>query len=103
MKEIKLLSEKIEDEIDDAKEYIELALEYKHTDPELAGLFYKLSEEEMAHMNLLHKSVVRIIDTYKRTHENTPPSMAVVYEFLHKRFIANAEKVATLQGMYKTL
>ena len=43
MKEIKLLMEHIEDELEDAHTYAELAVEYKHDDPELADLFYRLS------------------------------------------------------------
>ena len=58
MKEIKLLMEHIEDELEDAHTYAELAVEYKHDDPELADLFYRLSGEEMNHMNALHKAVV---------------------------------------------
>lgn len=41
MKEIKLLMEHIEDELEDAHTYAELAVEYKHDDPELADLFYR--------------------------------------------------------------
>lgn len=39
MKEIKLLMEHIEDELEDAHTYAELAVEYKHDAPELADLF----------------------------------------------------------------
>ena len=49
MKEIKLLMKHIEDELEDAHTYAELAVEYKHDDPELADLFYRLSGEEMNH------------------------------------------------------
>lgn len=52
MKEIKLLMEHIEDELEDAHTYAELAVEYKHEDPELADLFYRLS---MAVYEYLHK------------------------------------------------
>ena len=51
MKTIELLMDHIEDELDDACTYAKLALEYKSTDPEMATLFYKLSGEEMSHMN----------------------------------------------------
>ncbi len=72
MKEIKLLMEHIEDELEDAHTYAELAVEYKHDAPELADLFYRLSGEEMNHMNALHK-----------------------------RDIERAENVGVVQGMYK--
>ena len=66
MKEIKLLMEHIEDELRDAHTYAELALEYRTTDPETAELFYKLSGEEMNHMNALHKAVVAHIEDYRK-------------------------------------
>lgn len=101
MTEIKLLMEHIEDELEDACTYAKLALEYKTTDPELAQLFYKLSGEEMTHMDALHKSVVSHIDAYKKLKGEAPAEMKAVYEYLHKRDIERAEKVATLQGMFK--
>lgn len=101
MKEIKLLMEHIEEELDDACTYIGLALEYKSTDPALGSLFYKLSIEEMTHMEALHAAVVKRIDTYKQTKGEPPEAMKAVYEYLHKRDIAKAEKVETLQNLYK--
>lgn len=101
MKEIELLSEHIEDELEDARTYIKLALEYKDTDPEMAQLFYKLSGEEMNHMDALHKSVVSHIETYKRANGDPPAGMRALYDFAHKREVAQAEKIAELQSMFK--
>ena len=101
MKEIKMLMEHVEDELKDAHTYAELALEYKEADPETAELFYKLSGEEMNHMNVLHKAVVRRIEEYRRQKGEPPEAMMAVYEYLHKRDIEKAENVGVLQGMYK--
>lgn len=101
MKEIKLLMEHIEDEIKDAKCYAELALEYRDSDPETAEMFYKLSGEEVNHMNTLHKDVVRLINDHRREKGEPPADMLTVYEYLHKRAIDKAEAVGVLQGMYK--
>ena len=75
MKEIKLLMEHIEDELEDAHTYAELAVEYKHEDPELADLFYRLSGEEMNHMNALHKAVVSHIEEYRKQKGEPPAAM----------------------------
>ena len=75
MKEIKLLMEHIEDELEDAHTYAELAVEYKHDDPELADLFYRLSGEEMNHMNALHKAVVSHIEEYRKQKGEPPAAM----------------------------
>lgn len=101
MKLIELLSEHIEDELEDACTYIELALKYKDTDPETANLFYKLSGEEMSHMDALHKRVVASIDTYKKMKGEPPEGMKALYDFVHKREIAQAEKVTNLQSLFK--
>lgn len=101
MKEIKLLMEHIEDELEDAHTYAELALEYKEADPETAELFYKLSGEEMNHMNALHKAVVSHIEEYRKQKGEPPEAMMAVYEYLHKRDIEKAEKIGVLQNMYR--
>lgn len=101
MEEIKLLVERIEDELDDACAYAKLALEYKTDDPDLATLFYRLSGEEMTHMELLHKQAVRLIDECKREKGEAPAAMTAVYNFMHDRFTDRAEKVERLQGMFK--
>ena len=100
MKEMKLLMEHIEDELDDAHTYAKLALEYKSYDTELSDLFYRLSGEEMNHMNALHKAVVDHIEDYSRKKGEPPEAMMAVYEYLHKRDIERAEEVGVLRGMY---
>lgn len=101
MKEIKMLMEHIEDELEDAHTYAELAMEYKHDDPELADLFYRLSGEEMNHMNALHKAVVSNIEDYRKKKGDPPAEMMAIYNYLHQREIEKAEKVGVLQNIYK--
>lgn len=101
MKIIKILSEHIEDELEDACTYIKLALEYKDTEPEVAQLFYKLSGEEMEHMEALHKRVAACIERYKQAKGEAPAGMLALYEFLHKREIDKAENIVALQNLYK--
>lgn len=98
---IKLLTDHIENELDDACTYAELALEYRDTDHEMADLFHNLSGEEMTHMDALHKNVVRLIGKYRAEHGEPPAAMAAVYDYLHKRQIERAEKVNTFLSMYK--
>lgn len=101
MKEVKLLMEHIEDEIRDAHTYAQLAVEYKEREPEMAELFYRLSQEEMSHMSMLHKEAVKLIENYRREKGQPPEDMMVVYEYLHKRHMCEAEKVGVVQGLYK--
>lgn len=101
MKILELLSEHIEEELEDACTYADLAVKYKEDDPELAQLFYKLSQEEMTHMDALHNSVVKHIDAYKRDHGEAPAGMKALYNYLHNREAKKAEKVAVLQTLAK--
>lgn len=101
MKIIELLSDHIDEELDDACTYAKLALEYKESDPELAQLFYKLSTEEMNHMDMLHKRAVVFIEKYKQMNGEAPAGMKAIYDFVHMKQIEKAEKVTNLQNMFR--
>ena len=66
MKLIETLSEKISEEICDAKSYAELAIENRESYPDLAQTLYELSVEEMGHMSRLHTAVAGIIEQYRK-------------------------------------
>lgn len=102
MKLIKKLSERIEDEIEDAECYAKMALEYRDEYPEFARIANNLSAQEMDHMNSLHTIVTNLIDQYRRTNGEPPPAMQAVYDYLHKKHIDHAAKVKALQSMYKS-
>lgn len=90
----------IEEEIAGAEEYAKCALKYKADMPELASAFSRMSHDEIGHVNLLHKNVVKIIDDYRRENGEPPEAMLAVYNFLHERQIENMAKVKTIQNMY---
>ena len=101
MKIIKCLSEKIEDELDDAQGYIDLAMKWKQDEPDTADLFYELSVEEMGHMEKLHKEVVDLIEDYRQKNGDPPKDMMTLYEYLHEKHIGKATEIRVKQGMYK--
>lgn len=101
MKIIEILTEHISDELDDACTYAKLAIKYRESDPETADLFYKLSGEEMTHMDALHKAVARLIGDYRVKHGEPPASMLAVYDYLHEKAIDRAERITALRSMFK--
>ena len=101
MKIIEVLSEKIQEEIGDAKDYAKLALDYKTEYPELAKDFYSLSLQEMEHSNVLHNQVTTLIQRYKEKNGEPPANMLAVYEYLHKQQIDKSLEVKMLQSMFK--
>lgn len=101
MKLIKKLEELIDEEIHDVKKYAKMASEVKSEHPGLSRVFYDLSVQEDAHQAALHSEVVKIIEEYKRTHEEPPAAMMAVYEFIHERHIENLAEARRYQDMYK--
>ena len=101
MKIIKVVSERIEDELKDADEYIQLALEWKKEEPETAETFYQLSTEEMGHADKLREAVARLINRYREENGDPPIGMKTLYEYLHEKQIETALKIRVKQGMYR--
>ena len=102
MKIIKLLAEKIEEELNDADDYIELAIEWKGEQPETAELFYELSTEEMGHVDRLHADVTRMISEYRQRTGEPPKEMMTLYDYLHEKHIARAMRIKVKQGMFNS-
>ena len=101
MQIIKVLSELICDEIEDAGHYADLALKYKTEQPEVAELFHELSQEELGHTNDLHDQVERLITEYRNQHGSPPEGMLAVYNYLHEKNIDETMNVKARQMMFK--
>lgn len=100
MKIIKMLSEMIEEELEDAEKYAKHALKTKEHNATLAKAFYDLSQQEMEHVNRLHTEVVKIIEAYRKEHGEPPEAMLAVYEYLHEKQITKAGIIKSHQAQF---
>ena len=103
MKIIEKLSRMIEEEIGDAEKYIRCALMYKEDKDmrDVAELFFRLANEEMTHMSMLHNQVTTLIDNYRKMEGDPPENMTMLYEILHRKHIDDAATVKAMISMYK--
>ena len=101
MKIIRCLSEKIQEELQDAEAYIDLAMAWKDDDEDAAELFYELSGEELGHMEKLHDQVTAEISEYKRTEGEPPEGMMELYNWMHKKHTTDAMRIKVKRAMFK--
>jgi len=101
MRIIEKVSDRIEDEITDARTYALMALETKDNYPELSRTLITISQQEMDHMRMLHDAVVNLIAEYRRVNGEPPEKMLAVYDYLHKKHIESAAEAKNIQAMYK--
>ncbi len=104
MIDIERTMDRIDDEIDDAEKYAKDALDSKQSgNLSLAELSFKLSNEELGHMNLLHAQIVAMIEAYKKEKGEPPPDMLRMYNIFHKKHIERVGAVRGLLALYKDI
>ena len=92
----------IKDEIKDAEKYANNAISYRQFDPELAEIFFRLANEELHHVDLLHEQVVRIIKDIRENTGITPPQgMLEIYHYLHEDQISDVRQIRSLLDLYR--
>ena len=101
MKYIKIITNQIEEELEGADTYINMAIARKDDLPSLSKVLYDISLDEMHHVDLLHGEVVKMIEDYRRTKGDPPEAMMSVYEYLHEKHIKLAARIRVLQAEYK--
>lgn len=96
-----LFADMMVDELGDAQEYVREALRWKDTCPDAAALFFELSKEEVRHSDRLHEMAVREMDRARNAGKAATPEALARYNAKHNKWIDKAEKVLTLQKLYK--
>ena len=97
MKKIKDYVEKIEDEIEGAKEYIEKALWYKAKGDNNRYVKYKeMSIQELGHAMTIHQFAAEDIEALEKVYPEIPEAMQDKWDKSHNEYV---EKVAWLKQM----
>ena len=81
----------INDEIDGACEYAEMAMEVKEQHPDLVRIFKEMAEQELGHAEYLHTIAEEMI---------RDDDSALIYSYLHKR---HKERIAKVKVMIEML
>lgn len=97
---IKELSDLIEEELDGAMVYSDMAHKYKDKERTVADTLNAISVQEMAHIDMLHGLVVKKIEEYRKDHGEPPADMQAIYDWQHKKHIAKAREVKASQALY---
>lgn len=100
MKIIECMIDHIDEELDDAEEYIKEAQKYKEEYPEVGQLFHMLANEEISHADKLHAVTVSMINAYKMKNKDVPADMVAVYNYAHKKYIDKENKIKLLIANY---
>ena len=97
MKKIKDYAEKIDDEINGAKEYIEKALWYKAKGDSNRYEKYKtMSIQELGHATNIHQFAVEDIEALEKVYPEIPQDMMDKWNKSHNEYV---EKVAWIKQM----
>lgn len=101
MREIKEISEFINDEVDGVLEYAKAAVFYKDKYPTLASTYNKLATTELQHVQLLHAEATKLIQTAENKAIEYPGWMRDKWERQHKKVIDKMVKARTYLDMFK--
>lgn len=96
MKKLIDIIDKIDEEIESAKEYAEKYIEYKVAEDEIKeDIFKEMAQDELRHASFLHETLLKEIETISKVFV-APEQIRKIWEESHKRFV---EKSAWIKQM----
>ena len=100
MTKIKRYVEDIADELNDAKKYMEIALEYKAAgDGGRYNTYKDMSVQELAHSSNLHQFAVQDIEKLKAVYPEIPSDMMDKWNKAHVEYVEKAAWIKQMQSM----
>lgn len=101
MKELKEVIHDIHEKLDCAEMYAKEAVKHKEQYPALAAVYYRIATDDLAHMDMLHKQAVDMVDEKKRNGREVPMAMQAVWDWEHEKMMDETADVKRLLDMYK--
>lgn len=100
MKEIAMIADDINEELQGAEHYAKLATQYKLTNKPLAETCATMATQELNHVDMLHTQVAAMIKEV-RAKETPPAGMMDVWNYMHEKHIDMVVRVKALLEAYK--
>lgn len=93
MGEIRVIVDRIPEELEDAQYYANLADLYKDTDPAFSRTLADLANAELGHADKLHAQSVTVIDGYRKEYGEPDARMLKRHNEKHVRCVEKANAI----------
>lgn len=101
MKQIKMLVEDIQMELEGAEHCAKIATQYKDTDRTLADTYAKMAEGKLSNVNSYHEQAVRMIKEQQAKGAQVPEGMQAVWDWEHEKQMDKTARVKSLIAVYR--
>lgn len=101
MTELKEIIQDIREMLECAEDYAKEAVKHKHQYPDLASTYARIAQDDLAHVDMLHKHAVSMIDEYQRNGKEAPASMKAIWDYAHEQQIEETADVKRMLDMYR--
>lgn len=101
MQEIKEIVCDIKHELKGADKFAAEAVKHKDMYPALAAVYYRMANDKLDHVDMLHKEAVAMIDKASRSGVEVPKGMREIWTWYHDMMIEDAADIRRMLDMYK--
>lgn len=84
--------EAMDQELSNAEKYLDCAIKAREDDQELYATYLKIAENESQNAELIHSTIVKLVDKYKSEHTEIPEAMKEMWAWKHERYIEDYAK-----------
>ena len=101
MKILTKMIDKADDTLEEIEWYAEKAMHYKTDHKDVADVYNKIADMHITIYDMLHKEMVNLIDEYKKSGNNPPPEMLVIWDYEHEKLIKRFTEAKLIVEEYK--